>query len=125
MTLNRRAMVTGAGRMIVAGCALLCLLQAGSAQATTRRVPAQYATIQAGIDAAQPGDIVQVAAGFYSDVTHHPAWDTTKCIAVMKSGITLRGAGTDSTFREAWFRGRGIYCSGVTNATIEGLTVRY
>jgi hypothetical protein len=48
---------------------LLCsvALLASSAQAATLHVPADYPTIQAGIDAAQAGDTVLVAPGTYRD----------------------------------------------------------
>ena len=36
-----------------------------SASAAVRRVPAQYPTIQAAVDAAGAGDIIDVAAGRY------------------------------------------------------------
>ncbi len=47
--------------------ACLCLFVgiAGFVQAATIRVPGDYSTIQAAIDAAQPGDVVLVADGTY------------------------------------------------------------
>jgi hypothetical protein len=59
---------------------LLVLSSIGYSQ-TTRNVPGSYATIQAAIDAAAPGDIILVAAGTYSE-----------SIAVLKNGLILRGA---------------------------------
>ena len=43
------------------------LLLASSAGAATIRVPADQPTIQAGVDAAAPGDLVLVAAGMYGE----------------------------------------------------------
>ncbi len=53
--------------------------------ATTRNVPNPYATIQAAIDAASPGDTINVATGNYSENV------------VVDRQLTIRGAGSAST----------------------------
>jgi parallel beta-helix repeat protein len=63
---------------------LLLLTTAHSAIAATRRVPQDHKTIQAAIDAAQPGDMVQVAAGRYSERIS------------VRAGIIVRSAGDDT-----------------------------
>lgn len=98
--------------------------QASSALGATRYVPQQYPTIQAAVDAAAAGDIVQVAAGTYSDVTHPCGHnDPTLSIVVMKSGITLRGASWEGTILDARGLGRVITCYGTSDVVIEKLTV--
>jgi len=55
---------------------LICLTTAlvSSASAANRKVPQQYPTIQAGVNAANPGDTVVVSAGIYvEDVTLNSA----------------------------------------------------
>ncbi len=58
-----------------------------SAAADTIQVPQEYPTIQAALNAAAPGDTVQVAAGIY---TENIIWPDT-------NGIRLVGAGRDDT----------------------------
>ncbi len=51
-------------RFLVA-TALVAALTAGSAHAATRNVPGTYPTIQAAVNAANPGDVIAVAPGVY------------------------------------------------------------
>jgi parallel beta-helix repeat protein len=57
---------------------------APGARAATINVPADQKTIQAGIDAAKPGDTVLVAPGTYRESVR------------LKDGVTLRSAGDDA-----------------------------
>lgn len=82
--------------------------------ATTIHVPADQPTIQAGITAAQPGDVVLVSCGTYHE---HDI--------VMKSGVALRGETGDPACVtiDAQGLGRLIRCDGVdAAASIEGFT---
>ncbi|MFG0319511.1 MAG: nitrous oxide reductase family maturation protein NosD [Planctomycetota bacterium JB042] len=83
-------------------------------EAATLHVPAQYATIQAAIDAASSGDTVQVAPGVYVETL------------TLKSGLALKGAGWKTTVVDGDQQGNVI---SVTNAnvssfSIEGFTIR-
>ncbi len=55
-------------------------------QAQTLQVPSQYATIQAAIDTAQPGDRIEVAAGIF-----------TENILVTKQDLRIVGTGPDQS----------------------------
>jgi hypothetical protein len=63
---------------------LLPLVVAQAACAATIRVPQDHATIQAAIDAAEPGDTVLVSAGRFAERI------------LLKPGIIVRSAGDDS-----------------------------
>lgn len=52
---------------IAVAAVLLAALGSAPAAAATRRVPQDYATIQAAIDAAAPGDVVSVSPGVYQE----------------------------------------------------------
>ena len=58
--------------------ALLAL--AGVASADTINVPADFATIQAAVTAAQTGDVIDVRAGYYREN-----------VTVTTAGLTLKG----------------------------------
>ncbi len=105
--------------------AMLLAICAAPIGAATINVPADYPTIQAGVNAANAGDVVLVAPGTYSDVVHQPGGgDTTRCAVIMKSGVTLRGSGPGATVINADSLGRGVHCSNITGVTIRDLTVR-
>jgi len=53
------------------------------------RVPSDYATIQAAVDAARPGETVRVAAGTYSEAI------------TLRPGVCLRGSGARHTILDA------------------------
>ena len=108
MSLSER--VTGAATALV-----LLVVSVTASSAGTIQVPADQPTIQAGLDAALPGDTVLVACGAYGE---HDL--------VMKSGVVLRSAGGVAACAtiSAGGSGRVMSCSHVTNASIEGFTVR-
>ncbi|MBT8459974.1 MAG: right-handed parallel beta-helix repeat-containing protein [Boseongicola sp.] len=95
---------------------------ATSLSAATISVPATHKTIQAGIDAAKPGDVVVVEPGVYKERIH------------LKPGITLRSAGDNAKGKlglkraEATIIDAGGKMPGVEMAegsTLDGLTVTH
>jgi len=66
-----------------------------------------YPTIQAAIDTAQSGDIVDIAAGTYAEN-----------ILINKSGITIQGAGQGQTIIDGQQQGSVVTINNVDNTTI-------
>lgn len=93
----------------------LALPCASPGRAATIHVPADFPSIQAGIDAAQPGDTVRVAQGVY------PEHDVA-----MRSGVALLGTGTSGgTILDAAGQGRALRCENVDDtARVEDLVLR-
>src|SRR5688572_17434671 len=76
-------------------------------------VPRDYATIQAAVDAAEPGDTVRVAAGTYTESVK------------LRSGVCLLGMGAKHTILDAQFEGRTLV--DLTNAPgslVAGFTIK-
>ena len=81
---------------------------------TTLHVPAQYATIQAAVDAARPGQMILVAPGIYHEA-----------VRVKTSGITIRGEDRNSVILDGQFKmSNGIEIE-ANNVVVENMTARY
>lgn len=83
-------------------------------------------TIQAGIDAASPGDEVVVAAGTYTWSTQ--GGDSTALngptMVTMRSGVVLRSeSGSEVTILDAEMKGRAVRLNSISNARLEGFTI--
>ncbi len=92
----------------------LALAAAWTAGAKTLRVPEDFPTIQAAIDASAAGDIVQIAPGTYPEALQ------------FKSGIELRGAGADSTIVSASIlKGRVLTIEGADSGSISGCAFQH
>ena len=104
---------------------MICLtFITATAWGATLLVPGEYATIQDAVDAAAFGDIVEIAAGTYSDQVHEAdEGDTTKCTVVMKTGVSLRGAGMGQTIIDAAHHGRCIHIGQADTVSVSHLTV--
>ena len=108
-------------------CALILLLTlglAGVASGGVLNVPGDYAQINDAVQACAPGDTVLVAAGTWHDCTHPTEGPgTTPASVIMKSGVTLRGAGPDQTIIDAQSLGRGIFIEAVSDCRVENMRV--
>jgi len=71
----------------------LLILTCCPAQATTLLVPEQYLTIQAGLNAGLPGDIISVAPGTYYEHAIFPS-DGLTLLSRVRHGATIDGGGT-------------------------------
>ena len=84
-----------------------------SATGVTRRVPQEYPTIQNGVDAANPGDLVLIDKGEY-----------TESVFVTTPSITLRGVDRNAVVLDGKFElGTGIMVGG-NGVAVENMTAR-
>jgi len=94
------------------------------ASAGVLHVPDDYSQIHDAVQASSAGDTVLVAAGTYYDCTHPTEGpESTPACVIMKTGVTLRGAGSALTIIDAQQAGRGIFIEEVTNCRVENLQV--
>jgi len=114
-------------RHLPALAVFLALLLPSLAHAATLNVPAQYATIQAAVNAAASGDTVLVAAGTYSGAGNRDIDFGGKNLTVTSSAgaasTIIDCGGYKSTDGSGNHRGFYIH-SGETAATISGFTVK-
>jgi hypothetical protein len=106
--------------------ALILILTCSSfATAGVLHVPGEYAQIHDAVQACDAGDTVLVAAGTYFDCVHPTEGpESTPACVIMKSGVTLIGAGPEQTIIDAEGLGRGIFIEFVDNCRVENLQVR-
>ncbi len=88
------------------------MIAASLALATIINVPGTYPTIQAGVNAANPGDTVLVAPGFYPENVQ------------MREGVNLFGSGWENTTVDGGGLTDVIKAYQVNNVRIEGFTVQ-
>jgi plastocyanin len=89
------------------------LAPASAPTGTTRKVPADYPTIQAAVDAAAPGDMVLVGRGVYKEE-----------VTVTTPSLVIRGEDRNATVIDGEFvRGNGISVL-ADNVAVENMTAR-
>jgi hypothetical protein len=109
-TLAAGALADSGGGLVdvgIAGCDVI------SADPVVRRVPADYPTIQAAIDATEPGDTVLVAAGVYTEQLR------------LRSHVKLIGAGASVTVLDGGNEAANLIdFTGARSTVVSGFTLR-
>ncbi len=81
---------------------------------TTRKVPAEYPTIQKAVDAARPGDLVLVSPGVYKEA-----------VTVETDNIVIRGLDRNKVVLDGGFKlDNGIRVAGAKGVAVENMTAR-
>lgn len=110
------------------GCGLPCAGEAG-----VLRVPSEYPTIQAGVDAASAGDSVVVAPGTYTDIVVRTLGFPNAACVFLKGGVALvsEGGSDVTTIDMQGIRPPGVSLSqvilgaelGTEGTRVEGFTI--
>ena len=96
-------------------------------------IPDCYTTVQEAVEVAQDGDVIQVAAGTYTDLHLDPQRTITQVVYVRRS-VTIRGGYTSANWQvpdslahptvlDARGQGRVLYVASNVSPTIEGLVI--
>ncbi|MGZ4128996.1 MAG: right-handed parallel beta-helix repeat-containing protein [Actinomycetota bacterium] len=98
--------------LAVAAVVLACLPAPAASGPRTLNVPGDFATIQAAVNAAHPGDTVLIAPGRYREA-----------VEVRTPRITIRGLDRNKVLVDGEFkRTNGILVNGADGVTVENLT---
>lgn len=87
--------------------------EAGLDEATTRRVPDEYPTIQEAVDAADPGDLVLIEAGTYEEA-----------VVVQTENLVIRGVDRNTVILDGGFEKENGFIVFSNGVAIENLTAR-
>jgi hypothetical protein len=108
--------------MLAAGCSSSSKSGGGASNGRTLKVPGDYKTIQAAVDASKPGDLVLVAAGVY-----HEAVDVTPDAKKQTNphDITIRGVDRNAVILDGQFKlENGIRVLAAEGIVVENMTAR-
>lgn len=99
---------------------MFVFLTVGVAGAAVIHVPADYATIQAGINAAQDGDTVAVAPGTYTGAGN-------RNIELFSKAIAVTGSGPDTCLIDCQNETHGFYChhGELETTVLSGFSVKF
>lgn len=104
--------------MRVIACVLLALTFASHASRGAESSSSDFRkALQLKLLKAQPGEVIEIPAG---------RWSLRRPLSLTKSGVTLRGAGSDKTvlsFEDQLQGAEGIRIAGASNVTIESLAI--
>jgi hypothetical protein len=100
--------------------ALVPVAMACPASARTMRIPDDHPTIDAALQVAQDGDVLELGPGTFSPAT------TGERFPLVLAGrrVTIRGAGAWRTVLDAEGEARHFHCVAEDSSTIEDLTLR-
>ena len=101
-----------AASLLVAGC--VTAAPDSSPTPNVLRVPAEHASVQAAVDAAEPGDLVLVDAGRYHEA-----------VRVTTNDLVIRGVQRDTVIFDGEFRLSDGFLIAANGVVIENLTVQH
>ncbi len=109
--------------IVMAGCGSSSKSSStGASTGRTLKVPSEYKTIQAAVDASKPGDLVLVSDGVYNEAVDVTA-DATK--HTNPHDITIRGVDRNGVILDGQFKlENGIRVLGAAGVVVENMTAR-
>ncbi|MBN2465719.1 right-handed parallel beta-helix repeat-containing protein [candidate division WOR-3 bacterium] len=102
-------------KVITVIAATLLLILPVAAKTVNVGLGAEYTDVQTALDAASSGDVVNVAAGYYS---------VPDGVEVKKSNVTLKGAGPEQTYLDGEGDAYSVIKIGAEGVTVTGFTLK-
>jgi pectinesterase len=101
-------------RRIIAGLAAVMMMTVMNSFAVTRSVPSQYSTIQAAVNAAASGDVINIANGTYNEQVNIPS---------TRNNISLNGASQTGVILQCGAGQIALTVNG-TDINVQYMTIR-